>query len=231
VGTKYNLVIAAEPNNGRMPEPVYETSIAQLGKSGLIGEKHITTCGHVLGKFDPKCPTLRNGVFELHYREGMDMTAREMVEDMGLTTSGFDGIGMQLVEHGEAIVEALEDADPAIGVVPLEMYGQMPLIETMELNLACGKHSTHVHCRDFYIDIIRFWKPPGDDWYDYDTLMNYLASVFDEYARISVETRESQTPLLEKITNYFRLKRLMKLVELRHRIAEDPDSVYAVDLY
>ena len=94
-------------------------------------------------------------------------TAPEILENAKLTTSGFDEERMEALALGEGVLEVLGRYEPLSMVLPWDIYMQMPLIESVEVDLVYGKQSAHIHVGGV---IIRFWKPKKDVyWYDFDT--------------------------------------------------------------
>lgn len=226
--TKYNIEIAPENYTG-MPEELYSISVEQLKKTGLLGRKHISHIGRAREGYDADCDVYCHGAFHLFYRDGMDFTAREAIEGLKLTTSGFDEKRMRTMEMAEEAVDILEKAEPAASVLPWENYSQMPLIESMEIDLACGKQLTYVYSRDGGVfGIIQFWKPSADKyWYDFDTLKNFLYEAVME--DMTSEITDLNVSPVMRVLRYLKKCKLDGRMKLQKRII-NPDSIKKIRL-
>jgi hypothetical protein len=225
--TKNNLYLSVAPKTKNTPKNFYDLSVECFKRSGLLGKKHINHFGRVFEGYDNQCDIVIVGNFDIFYREDMNENAREMLERVKLTTSGFDETGMQILERGEEILEILEKKEPLISL-PWSTYRQLPFIEGMEMSTPCGIQSLHVHTTGGGLcDIIQFWKPKKDGFiYDIDTLKNYL---FDSIIKNSDYLPDK--PSLRKIIYHlFMEPRYKRMKNLWDKIMQDPDSIEKINL-
>ena len=170
--TKYNLDLSVADNLSEMPLDIYALSVACFKKQGLTGEKHVDLIGRVFDGFDPSCPSILEGRFDVFYESGMDVPFREMLDQWELISSGFDEDAQEALALGKEVVEVLERLDP-LSKLPWSMYRQFPLIQSQEINTPAGIQSLRAHLPNH--DFIRFIRfPKGHELWDYDTLKDTL---------------------------------------------------------
>ena len=145
--TKYNVLLKMDKKEPRMPQDLFNRACEDFRKKGFLGVKHINHFGRVFNGYDPNCEDYREASFDIFlrkYGELNDLNMREIFEQAKITTSGFDDKGMELLEHGEFIVDSLERLDP-LADLPIGIYSNLPGIESMEIQTCCGRQGTHAH--------------------------------------------------------------------------------------
>lgn len=212
--TAYNLEICPAPRASNVPEMLYNLGVKAFEKAGFNGKKHIDITGRMHDCFDNSCKTIKKGSYDIFYHSNINESMGEMCERAGITASGFDDEKMKAVEMGKEASKILEKHDALVSL-PWSIYRQMPLIENMEINTPAGIQSLHVHTEEG--KIIQFIKPEKEkDFYDYDTLKNYL---FDSLYKF-IESRFF-------FRNAGKARRLFRLYEM---LRMDPHSVKRVGL-
>jgi hypothetical protein len=225
--TIYNIDLDIEARAENIPKNHYEASVECFRKAGLLGEKHVIDNGIVLNWFDPKCRKIIEGKFELSYIPSSEETLREWIEKKKLTTSGYDSVGMEIVEHGSEIIDLLERTDPLAGL-PMNVYFSLPGIESMELKTPCGIQKTHVHTTNG--KMVRFWRPKGEAAvYDFDIIKSHL---LDSYTKELIEDLRMSLNdgILARIKRIFKIPRRRQSADLCKRLIENPDSVSGVEV-
>ena len=171
MSTNYNIFLDLREKEKAIPQNIFDLCKRQFEDVGLIGEKHINYFGRVFQGYDQSCDVYVKGHFDIFKRDS-NLSMREIIKQKEITSSGFNELEQETIALGEEVVDILEKNDP-LATLPYNVYSNLPMIQSMELNTACGIQSTHVHTKEGRI--IQFWKPKKDRyWYDSDTFKNHL---------------------------------------------------------
>lgn len=168
---EYNILLDLGEKEKTIPQEVFELCKEQFDQAGLLGEKHVNHFGRVFQGYNSSCETYLKGDFDIFSRTS-ELSMREIIKQKEVTSSGFNELEQKAIELGEMTVDILEKYD-SLASLPMNTYFNLPMIQSMELNTACGIQNTHVHLENGRI--IQFWKPKKDKyWYDSDTFKNHL---------------------------------------------------------
>ena len=220
----YSIETTVDPESRKyMPDNVFEASVAVLEKEGLLGEHHVTEKGYFLpGLADTE--RMRRGVFDIFYRSGEERNVREFAEDLEREANiRNDPVLEKAAEHATATADLLNKFDP-LSYLPLEIYTNLPRIQSMEIVTPAGIQSVHLHCEgeDNVWGIVRLIRPKKESyWFDFDVVYDRL---FDECMSMSVLPEEDST-FLSRIRRYLDMGRWKKLMDAMRSLKTDPDEV------
>ncbi|MDO8623592.1 MAG: hypothetical protein Q7R52_05070 [archaeon] len=222
MATNYNILLDLGKKEKLIPQDRFDLCRRQFADAGLIGERHVNHIGKVFNGYDKSCNVYKEGFFDIfnrNHEEFMGLSMRGILKNGEIMSSGFNELEQEAIELGDTALDILERYDP-LASLPYELYSQMPMIQSMEINTAYGIQSTHVHTKEN--EIIQFWKPKRErSWYDSDTFKDYLMGiVLDDLGDLSFE----KEPIIKRLKGDFR-----RLLHKKHRYLLDQFMMHSPD--
>jgi hypothetical protein len=215
MGTIFNASLRLEEYVDKWgPKDAYEATADFLEEKGFLGDFHVNHYGLVRKGLDKTCETNRTGEFCIHYRNpNDDETIREKYEAARIRTSGFDNLGMEILDMAKGMVNFLEKADPTSRILPaVDICSRVP--ESIGINTPAGRQSLHYHMNDsLHFGIMQLFKPKKEkDYYCLDILKdcvfgltNYELSIreklaWDEISKKEERELKKKLKVMEKIS-------------------------------
>jgi hypothetical protein len=106
--TKYNLDIDAQINTQYIDQKIYDASVHAFREAGFSGERHVDSAGRLVDGFDPHCPTILEGKYDIFDRGRIQQSIGDFFTTRQMLTAGVTERGAEALAMGESLAKMLE---------------------------------------------------------------------------------------------------------------------------